>query len=153
MSEAFRHDLDRHVSIELCVLSPIDFAHTACAELGGDAIDADGLADHFLLAGTRRRSSPKKFSRKTTWFCACCASGVSPGTKAAMRLPSGAISKLFTRPRFASRFSDHTRGFSATNESPFAVYAATMIRLSSLRKNSSRPLGDQTGKRPPLFDI
>src|SRR6266852_3756651 len=28
-----------------------------------------------------------KFSRKTTWFCACCAPGVSTGISAAMRLP------------------------------------------------------------------
>jgi hypothetical protein len=46
----------------------------------------------YLLVGTLRCGSSKKFSRKITWLCACCASGVSTGMSAAMRLPAGATS-------------------------------------------------------------
>ena len=42
-------------------------------------------------------------------------------------------------------FSDHTRGLSATKESPFTVYAATMMWLSKVSKNSSCPLRDHIG--------
>ena len=50
------------------------------------------LTDYLPLRGTFRRNSSKKFSRKITWLWACCDSGVSTCTNAAMRLPSGARS-------------------------------------------------------------
>ena len=50
------------------------------------------LADHLPLNGTFRRSSSKKFSRKTTWFWSFCGLAVSSGMIAATRLPSGATS-------------------------------------------------------------
>src|SRR6202521_1763978 len=85
----------------------------------------------YLPTGTLRRSSSEKFIRKVTWFCAFCASAVSIGINAAMRLASGARPTL-SRPPAAvpSCFSDHIRGLSATKESPFAVYADTMMWLS-----------------------
>jgi hypothetical protein len=46
----------------------------------------------YFPTGTLRCSSSAKFSRKVTWFCACCASAPSTGISAAMRLPSGARS-------------------------------------------------------------
>ena len=52
-----------------------------------------------------------------------------------------------------SCFSDHVRGLSATKESPFTVYAATMMWLSKASKSSSCPLRDHIGYAPPLFEI
>src|SRR5437870_4774637 len=56
-------------------------------------------------------------------------------------------------PSVSSLFSDHSRVFAARNESPFPTYAATIIWLSIVRKNSSRPLCDHTGYTPPPFEI
>src|SRR5262249_54910237 len=96
-------------------------AHPARAQLGGDAIDADRLADH-LFSGTRRRSSSKKFSRKMRWLRDCCALAPSAGMTATRRLPSGARSTfLLELAVFASTFSDHSRGLSGTKESPCTV--------------------------------
>jgi len=43
---------------------------------------------YFLPTGTRRRSSSKKFSRKISGLCACCASCDSAGMSAAILAPS-----------------------------------------------------------------
>jgi hypothetical protein len=59
------------------------------------------LNDHLPFIGIFRRSSSKKFSRKITWFCACCASGVSIRISATTRFPSEARSKFrMIRPSF-----------------------------------------------------
>jgi hypothetical protein len=79
----------------------------------------------------------------------------STGISAATRLPSGARSTVVIAVAIvmsASGLSDHGRGLSRANESPVAVYVATMIWLSSPRKNSSRPLRDQTGLPPLEFE-
>ena len=46
----------------------------------------DGFANYFACVAVRRRTSSKKFSRRITWFCAFCASAVSTGINATMRL-------------------------------------------------------------------
>src|SRR6202521_4494681 len=140
---------------QLEVFRFVHYTHPAATELREDAIVRDGLADHFACVAMRRRTSSKKFSRKITWFCAFCPSAVSTGINAAMRLPSGARA-TFRRlsPMLPpSCFSDHIRGLSATKESPFTAYAATMMWLSKVSKNSSRPLRDHIGLLPPLFEI
>jgi hypothetical protein len=43
--EVLRQHLNGYFAIELRVRCPIDFAHPACAQPGGDAIHADGLAE------------------------------------------------------------------------------------------------------------
>jgi hypothetical protein len=51
LDEGGGQDLDRHVAAELGVVGAIDLAHPALAELGGDAIVGDRLADQ--LRGQR----------------------------------------------------------------------------------------------------
>ncbi len=75
-----------------------------------------------LLPAVRRRTSSKKFIRKITWFCA--------------------------KPKFASRFSDHTCGLSGANESPFTVYAETMIWLSTVA--SAAMMSPSSPQVPPV---
>src|ERR1019366_2636072 len=118
---------------QLEVFGFVDHTHPAATELRENAIVRDGLADHFACVAVRRRTSSKKFSRKITWLCVFCPSAVSTGINATIRLPSGAGSAfLETVAVFPSCFSDHTRGLSATNESPFTVYAVTIMRLSKV---------------------
>ena len=60
--------------------------------------------------------------------------GLAAGMSATMRLPSGVI-ETFLFPLMPPSFlADHTRGLSATKESPFTVYAAAMIWFSRLEK-------------------
>jgi hypothetical protein len=57
-----------------------------------NAVSGTSGKGSYLLMGALRCSSSEKFSRKITWLCICCASGVSTGINAAMCLPSGATS-------------------------------------------------------------
>src|ERR1700686_3031755 len=140
--------------MQLEVFGFVHHTHPASAELREDAIVRNGLAGHSACVAVRRRTSSKKFSRKMTWFCTFFPSGVSTGINAAMRLPSDArsmfLAALATPP---SCFSDHLRGLSATKESPFTAYAATMMWLSKASKKSSCPLRDHIGYVPSLFEI
>ena len=106
--------------MQLEVFGFVDHTHPAATELRENAIVRDGLADHFACVAVRRRTSSKKFSRKITWFCAFCSSAVSTGINATMRLPSGARSTFLPPMLPPICFSDHTRGLSATKESPFS---------------------------------
>ena len=81
-------NFDGDIAVELGVTRPIDFAHAAGAELGSNAICADGGANH-LFTGTRRRSSSKKFIKNVMCVCAWLPSGVSTDMSAAIRSPSG----------------------------------------------------------------
>ncbi len=46
-----RQDLDGYIWVEFRISRRIYLAHSACTELGGDAIDPDGRANHFLSPG------------------------------------------------------------------------------------------------------
>src|ERR1700692_392075 len=142
------------MTVQLEVFRFVHHTHPAATELRENAIVRNGLADHFACVAVRRRTSSKKFSRKITWLCAFCPSTVSAGINATMRLPSGARSTLGRPPAAVpSCFSDHNRGLSATKESPFTAYAATMMRLSKVSKKSSLPVRDHIGNTPPLVEI
>jgi hypothetical protein len=45
-TEMTGHEFQRHLAVELIVCGQIDFTHPASAELGGDFVLADGLANH-----------------------------------------------------------------------------------------------------------
>ena len=46
LGEGGRQDLDRHLALQARVGGAIDLAHAALAELGGDLVGAEALADH-----------------------------------------------------------------------------------------------------------
>ena len=87
--ERRRQDLDRDVAPELGVGRPVDLAHAALAQLGGDLVGAEAGADHLALRphGAFRSSSAVQ-SRTTTI-------GVSPVVRARLstkRWPSAKTS-------------------------------------------------------------
>src|SRR5262249_23170553 len=99
----------------------IDLDHAAFAELGGDAVMRGGFADHLARAGTRRRNSSKKFSRKTTCTEPFSGAAFSGRASTAKRLPSGARSRCNTPPGLKTCRSHQSRGLPGRKESPEAV--------------------------------
>src|SRR5207237_8127163 len=72
----------------------------------------------YLPAGTRRRSSSKKFSRKVTSPADLCSADASGAISTARRFPSGARS-IIDCPLATTCLEDHKRGL-PTIKSPAA---------------------------------
>jgi len=57
LRHALRQHLDRHISIEALVTCSINHTHPTLAELGGDAVVAEGGADHLQSSDRFMRRS------------------------------------------------------------------------------------------------
>ena len=64
LGERCRQDLDRHLALELGVGGAIDLAHAALAELGGDLVGAEALADHRWRRGRQRHRTADYTGRR-----------------------------------------------------------------------------------------
>src|SRR5579863_4566947 len=101
-------------------LCAIHLDHATRAELGGDAIAPDELADH-LLTGARRRNRSKKLRITVTCTGPLCSVAARGLTATAKRLPSGLRSKAGVFPRARSWMFDQGRALSASKVSLLVV--------------------------------
>src|SRR5215469_12386843 len=59
LRKVFWQNFKRNLAAELRICGSVHFAHAALAELGGDLIVCDGLADHFLSPASQFTSRVK----------------------------------------------------------------------------------------------
>src|SRR5215813_1212509 len=143
----FGQYLERNLSFQFRIVSAIHFAHATLAELSGNAVMRDRLADHFF-------SPASQFS--TTFRSGA---GVPPTTVLSKkRFPSAvtSYSKTAFWANWAKCESNSGRGVSTSKVGfvPAMAFTATAIIFPSPpTKKSSLPSPRQRGCSPPAVEI
>ena len=90
--ERLRQDLDRDLALELRVGRPVDDAHAALAERGGDLVGAEARADHRARPSRPGSCVISIRGRRTELLSAC-------GSSTRKRSPSGIAAQRVVRAR------------------------------------------------------